>query len=126
MSPIEKVEVAWKKLNDLLQKIVDGVNRRTLIQGEGISLSESENGVIIRAQPKVAEDAAPSASSSSTGSSDLTSDELAVLQFLTVTPGPGSGVVLSNGARFEWTAVTVVDPANACAVTTILILSTPH
>jgi hypothetical protein len=102
---LNPVLVGWKALGEVLNNIVEGINRRTLIRGDGLTFSETANGVTISLEKKTDSDStAPTAPAVPTGSSSGGAG------------GPGSG-----GA---WLTVTVVDP-NTCAQSTIQVWSKP-
>jgi hypothetical protein len=47
MSPISKVSVGWKALEDVLNNFVRAINRRTIDTGFGLVKNESESGIVI-------------------------------------------------------------------------------
>jgi hypothetical protein len=93
MNPIEHLETSWKKLDKILQMIIGGVNRRTLIRGAGISLNESENGVVISLTQRAATETAPP----------------------TAAAGGGTGTT----ANITWLAIKVMD--SSCIQKTIYV-----
>lgn len=90
-------KVGWKKLQTILDVFIKAINRATPLKGDGISLSETENGIII--------------------SIDLKSDDLAKVidQILT-----GWLTFTWNGVA--WQDLIIVDPAT-CVQSTIKVLT---
>lgn len=68
---MEHVNFPWKKLNTILNALIDTFNRQRIIQGDGISVSYTDSGVVISAiaqdDSEAADDSSSSSSSSSSG-----------------------------------------------------------
>lgn len=121
----------------IIEKIVNNLgellNARTIIKGNGISLTEGPNGVEISLESlaSIPNSVSPSASTSSTNSTDQTSNDLWILYKDLVysmahppNPMPPSGTFTPwmTGAKLGWLSVSTVDPVT-CARTTIAVWS---
>jgi hypothetical protein len=47
MNTIKAVKLGWKALETILNGMVTGINRRTIIRGAGLSTNETDNGTMI-------------------------------------------------------------------------------
>ena len=47
MNTIKPVSIGWKALGDVINVLVEAINRRTIDTGSGLTKSETENGILI-------------------------------------------------------------------------------
>jgi hypothetical protein len=47
MNLIKAVKVGWKELEDILNGMIKGINRRTIINGAGLSKQETDSGTML-------------------------------------------------------------------------------
>lgn len=105
MIPLEQVIIGWKGLQKIINRIIDHANASVPLEGDGIRIQETANGILI-STANDAENVGPTAASSGQSAGQQQNHS-------TIDKIEWTGV--------KWQGVTVVDPST-CAQSTLTVL----
>ena len=106
-TPLKNVQMGWKGLQDVINRIIDTVNSQTPVEGSGINIEDSANGKIISVANQTGGGGGGDSSQTNAGAG-------AQDPHLLATEIDWHGV--------KWQDVTVVDPST-CAQSTLTVLT---
>jgi hypothetical protein len=104
MKTLSSVKCGIKGLEEVLNRIVLGVNARTVVQGAGLTVNESDSGVVISLAAHDDDQGQANTTAGGGGGS----------------PSPTYSAITINGV--QWSDVTIIDPAS-CAQSTLTVLA---
>src|ERR1700751_4640029 len=119
MATLKNVQVGWKGLQDVINRIIDTVNSQTPVEGSGIRIVDTSNGKLI----SVAAETSSQASGGGGGAQTQQGVTVPVtIQAFDVNNNPVMLTVMTDGSGFgtstlAWQPITVVDPST-CAQST--------
>ena|SRR5258708_5450949 len=110
-------KTGWKKLDGFLKDIAEVINRNKPLRAYGIYMDETPSGTFIATVP-IDDNGNPIQPTSSSSSS---ADDDSGLQIQISLLQAQVAVLQQEMPIGQWKSVTVVDPANGCAQSTIYV-----
>src|SRR6201993_5104208 len=131
MATLKNVQMGWKGLQDVINRIIDTVNSQTPVEGSGVRIVDTSNGKLISVAAETSsQDGSGGGAQQSSGGGNLVA---VTIQAFDINNNPVSLMVMvpASSSDFgpstlQWQPITVVDPGTCAAGTMPLLGQAPQ